>query len=169
MSRRHAVSESEQREWLRRNVRARRAELGITAQAASARVMMSLSHWQRVEAGTCNPTLATLVNLSTALGVKVPALLRKPAAPTSGGRPTLGIGIKIGSVPTEAMVREWLAVKVRALRTKRELTLKVASRRASLAWRHWQKIEAGEVNATLQTLVRVALSLGVDPADLFSA
>jgi hypothetical protein len=33
-------------------------------------------------------------------------------------------------------------------------------------WRHWQKIEAGEVNATLQTLVRIADALHVDPVDL---
>jgi len=33
-------------------------------------------------------------------------------------------------------------------------------------WRHWQKIEAGEVNVTLQTLVRLGESLNVDPSDL---
>jgi hypothetical protein len=33
-------------------------------------------------------------------------------------------------------------------------------------WRHWQKIESGEVNATLRTLARVGAALGVDPAEL---
>jgi transcriptional regulator with XRE-family HTH domain len=32
--------------------------------------------------------------------------------------------------------------------------------------RHWQKIEAGEINVTLNTLAKLAQALGVDPADL---
>jgi transcriptional regulator with XRE-family HTH domain len=70
---------------------------------------------------------------------------------------------------SQEVLRERLAVKVRALRTKLGLTLKVASARAEMHWRHWQKIEAGEVNVTLQTLIRLGLSLDADPADLISA
>jgi hypothetical protein len=70
---------------------------------------------------------------------------------------------------TEETLRMRLGAKVRALRTKLGLTLKVASARAEIHWRHWQKIEAGEVNVTLQTVVRLGLSLGADPAELLSA
>jgi len=35
-------------------------------------------------------------------------------------------------------------------------------------WRHWQKIEAGQTNVTLFTLVRVADALNTDPSSLLS-
>ena len=46
------------------------------------------------------------------------------------------------------------------------MTLKVASERVEMHWRHWQKVEAAEVNVTLQTLVRIGDALDIDPADL---
>lgn len=33
-------------------------------------------------------------------------------------------------------------------------------------WRHWQKIEAAEVNITLLTLTRLGDALDLDPAEL---
>jgi len=59
-----------------------------------------------------------------------------------------------------------LARRVRELRRKLGLTLKVAAERAALHWRHWQKIEAGEANVTLDTLRRLGEVLGVDGSDL---
>jgi hypothetical protein len=44
-----------------------------------------------------------------------------------------------------------------------------AAELAGMHWRHWQKLEAGDLNATIQTLVRVARVLGVEVADLFRA
>ena len=67
---------------------------------------------------------------------------------------------------TQQVVRERLAVKVRTLRKKLGLTLKVASERAEMHWRHWQKVEAAEVNVTLLTLVRIGDVLSIDPMDL---
>jgi transcriptional regulator with XRE-family HTH domain len=67
---------------------------------------------------------------------------------------------------SETILRRRLGSNVRALRNGALLTLKKASERAEMHWRHWQKIEAGEVNVTLQTLVRLGESLEVDPADL---
>jgi len=59
-----------------------------------------------------------------------------------------------------------LSINVRTLRNNALLTLKKSSERAEMHWRHWQKIEAGQVNITLQTLVRLAEVLDIDPADL---
>lgn len=67
---------------------------------------------------------------------------------------------------TEDVVRQRLSMNVRAMRNAAALTLKKASERAEMHWRHWQKIEAGQVNITLQTLVRLAEVLGTDPSDL---
>ncbi len=46
------------------------------------------------------------------------------------------------------------------------LTLAAAAERAGMDWRHWQKVEAGEVNVTLRTLVRLAEALGLEEAAL---
>jgi hypothetical protein len=67
---------------------------------------------------------------------------------------------------TEEILRNRLRQNVRARRNAAALTLKKASERAEMHWRHWQKIEAGQVNLTVQTLVRIADVLDVDPADL---
>jgi transcriptional regulator with XRE-family HTH domain len=67
---------------------------------------------------------------------------------------------------TEEIIRHRLSINVRMLRNSAMLTLKKSSERAEMHWRHWQKIEAGQVNITLQTLVRLAEVLGTDPSDL---
>jgi transcriptional regulator with XRE-family HTH domain len=61
-----------------------------------------------------------------------------------------------------------LATNVRAVRQKRGLTMEECADRAHLHGRHWQKVEAGEVNATLATLSRIADVLGVSVAELLS-
>jgi transcriptional regulator with XRE-family HTH domain len=61
-----------------------------------------------------------------------------------------------------------LGLRVRQLRQKAGLTLERASAAAELDLAHWQKIEAGQVNVTLGTMLRVANALGAKIADLFS-
>ena len=58
-------------------------------------------------------------------------------------------------------------LRVRQLRQKAKLTLERAASAAELDLAHWQKIEAGQVNVTLGTMMRVANALGVRLADLF--
>ena len=88
--------------------------------------------------------------------------------------------LKIGSVPclttsmtrqviTEDILRRRLGFNVRALRTGLRLTLKRAAERAEMHWRHWQKVEAGETNVTLFTLVRMAGALDREPAALLGS
>ena len=67
---------------------------------------------------------------------------------------------------TEEDLRRRLAANVRAARKAAGLAVKAASERAEIHWRHWQKVEAGEVNVTLQTVVRIGDALNIDPADL---
>jgi transcriptional regulator with XRE-family HTH domain len=66
-------------------------------------------------------------------------------------------------IPSESELCFLLGVNVRALRTAALLTVQGAAKRAGLHWRHWQKIEAGEINATLLTLTRLAHALNVTP------
>lgn len=66
----------------------------------------------------------------------------------------------------ENELRARLAVNVRALRTKTGMSAREAAERAEIPLRQWQRVEAGDVNATLKTLARVAYALRVDPAVL---
>jgi transcriptional regulator with XRE-family HTH domain len=61
-----------------------------------------------------------------------------------------------------------LAEQVRSLRLARGWTLEHASGQTSVDVRHLQKIEAGEVNVTLATLVRLAEAFGVAVSELFA-
>lgn len=61
-----------------------------------------------------------------------------------------------------------LAWNVMDRRRSERLTIEAAAWKAEIAPRHWSKIEAGEANVTLLTLVKVAVALGVAVADLFA-
>ncbi|WP_075071588.1 helix-turn-helix domain-containing protein [Gemmatimonas phototrophica] len=63
-------------------------------------------------------------------------------------------------------IQRSLGRAVRVTRNAKGLTQEEVARRSGFGWRHIQKIEAGEVNATLRTICRVAHALDVDPGDL---
>jgi ribosome-binding protein aMBF1 (putative translation factor) len=48
-------------------IRQLRESAGLTLAEVSGRVNMELSHWQRIEAGKSNATLATMVRMASAL------------------------------------------------------------------------------------------------------
>lgn len=50
-----------------------------------------------------------------------------------------------------------LGARVRALRHAADWTLEEAAERSDIDWKHLQKIEAGTLNVTLVTLVRLAV------------
>ncbi len=68
----------------------------------------------------------------------------------------------------EQQLRMRIAGNIRRYRRAARLTLKVASERANMHWRHWQKVEAGTINLSLSTLCRFSAVLGVDAEDLFA-
>lgn len=70
--------------------------------------------------------------------------------------------------PAERRLRKRLAANVRRARDRASLSVQEAASRAGMHWRHWQKIEAGEVNATLRTLGRLSDVLGVDSSRLLA-
>lgn len=63
-------------------------------------------------------------------------------------------------------VRRRVAAHARSIRVAKSMTQETVAGNAGLAVRHLQKIEAAEVNVTLDTLVKVAAALGVDVAAL---
>lgn len=62
--------------------------------------------------------------------------------------------------------RRRLASRLRRIRASKGLTQEAVADRAHLAVRHLQKIEAAEVNATLNSLARLAVALDVDVGEL---
>lgn len=60
-----------------------------------------------------------------------------------------------------------LGLHLRALRTDQGMTLEQAAERMDLAPKHLQKIEAGTINVTLVSLVRLADGLGTTVRNLF--
>ncbi len=69
---------------------------------------------------------------------------------------------------SETRLRSRIARNVRRLRAERGVSAIDASEKVEMHWRLWQKLEAGDTNVTLRTLVRVATALGVDPRDLLA-
>jgi transcriptional regulator with XRE-family HTH domain len=63
--------------------------------------------------------------------------------------------------------QDLLAGNVRRLREKMRWTQEQAADAMEIATRHYQKIEAGDVNVTVATLVRVAKAFDVDVKALF--
>jgi len=68
----------------------------------------------------------------------------------------------------EKDLKSRLAYNVRRAREDAGLTQERAAKLVAMHGGHWQKIEAGKVNATLSTVVRVARALRVDPSDLLA-
>lgn len=76
----------------------------------------------------------------------------------------------VQSVPVTALqqaLRRRLALAVRRERAKRGWTQEVTSERAGLNPRHLQKLEAAELNVTIETLSRLCEAFDVDLPDLF--
>lgn len=61
-----------------------------------------------------------------------------------------------------------LGNRVRALREAQGWTLERAAEKMDVDWKHLQKLEAGAINVTLATLVRVAAGLRCPISTLFS-
>ncbi len=74
--------------YLGANVRRVRRERGLTQEALAEAVGLELRTVARIESGTANVVLSTLVDLSDALGVKPGALLKEAEMPeVKRGRP----------------------------------------------------------------------------------
>lgn len=166
--------------------------VGLTLETASERAGLDLRHWQKVESGGMNITLATLVKLADALSVPPMQLLRTIDA---GGRPIANrplsnrsnpeiddtnpsaYGPSAASMadntspptkpPTGASdIRAVIGRKVSSLRKEKGWTQSALAERAECALQHLQRIEAGRQNATVQVLARLAEALGVSVAEL---
>ncbi|MFH0899245.1 MAG: helix-turn-helix transcriptional regulator [Pseudomonadota bacterium] len=70
--------------------------------------------------------------------------------------------------PVVSILRE-LGIRIRVAREAAKLTQEEAASRAGIDYKRWQRLEAGTVNATVRTLVRVAGAVGEDFWTLLAA
>lgn len=69
----------------------------------------------------------------------------------------------------EKQARRWIVrigEDIRGKRLAKKLTMEAAADRVGMNWRHWQKIEHGEVPMKMTTLFKVAKALDAHPATL---
>jgi transcriptional regulator with XRE-family HTH domain len=69
--------------------------------------------------------------------------------------------------PRFRLAMQLLGAKIKKLRERQGLTLEEAAVRAEMDLTHWQKLEAGKLNPTMVTLLRVADGLGATMERLF--
>jgi transcriptional regulator with XRE-family HTH domain len=55
-----------------------------------------------------------------------------------------------------------VARRVRVARVRSQLTQEQAAEKAGIDYKRWQRLEQGQVNPTVRTLVRVASALGTN-------
>ena len=65
-------------------------------------------------------------------------------------------------------VRRRLAARIRLLRSCRGLSQEALAQTSGLSPRHLQKMEAAQVNVTIESLSKLANALGVDISQLFA-
>ncbi|HEY5936212.1 MAG TPA: helix-turn-helix transcriptional regulator [Kofleriaceae bacterium] len=59
---------------LAKQIKELRGEKALTQEAAAERAKLDVKHWQDLEAGKTNPTMATLVGVAKSLGVGIERL-----------------------------------------------------------------------------------------------
>ncbi len=69
--------------------------------------------------------------------------------------------------PNHIEIQAVLGEAIRQARSATGLTQEAAAAAAGIDFKRWQRIEAGQVNATIKTLARVAEAVNVDFWDLF--
>ena len=67
----------------------------------------------------------------------------------------------------EAIQRR-IGERMRELRTKLDMTQEAAPAASGIDYKRWQRLEAGDVNATIKTIVRVAITLSVSFEELIA-
>lgn len=65
-------------------------------------------------------------------------------------------------------LRKGLGVQIRNLRKAKELTQEELGEKADLSYKYVGELERGQVNVSIDSLVRIADALGVKIGDLFS-
>jgi transcriptional regulator with XRE-family HTH domain len=68
---------------------------------------------------------------------------------------------------THKAVRSRIARRIRELRHRHALTQEALAQRSGLSPRHLQKLEAGQINVTIESLVKITNALEVDVSQLF--
>lgn len=137
-------------------MRALRHGRGLTQQEASKAIGISMKQLQRVELGQANVTLGTLLACTSVYKVRLSELFAD--AHLSDGK-WRGRGL--------AEEQRRLGDRVRGLRMERRLTQEQTAERVGLSVIQYGRLERGQANVSLATLVAVAMAFRVKTGELF--
>lgn len=146
-----------------------RLSQGLTLEEAAERSDIDVRHVQLIEAGTGNPTVATLVRVARGLGVGLDVLMGGKA----DGRAT-GVSEAMSTYRGEkASTREInaesdaiVAARVKSMRLAQDWSQAELAARSGLSQGAIQAVEARTKSPTLRTLDAIAKALGITTAAL---
>jgi transcriptional regulator with XRE-family HTH domain len=173
-------------------VRELRLAKGWTLERASERMHVDFAHLQKIEAGRVNITFGTFLRIADGLGQAPGALFEsfigdRSAPAKTGARPGSpsktpirvagGRTVTYGSSPSkeerEAAIRDQgssvlrdTGQRVSELRAKLGMSQQGLARSVGVSVGYVRRVEAGQQNLTLRSLVRLAWGLGVHVAGL---
>jgi len=144
-------------------VRAARLARGWTLEEAAERADLAVRHMQLLEAGTSNPTAATLLRVARGFGVAVEALFRGVTEASELREP-----VAKASPAEELPVDARAGAAVHLLRLERDWSQADLASRAGLSQGAVQSIESATKSPTLRTLDAVARAFEVTVHDLLA-
>jgi transcriptional regulator with XRE-family HTH domain len=148
---------------LAQRARGLRLALGLTLEETAERSDLDVRHVQLIEAGTGNPTLATLMRLARGLEVDVDVLVveRRTASHDRVSERTVAYQTRRSEewAESDAVV----AMRVKSLRLARDWAQAELASRAGLSQGAIQAIEARTKSPTLRTLDAIAQAFGLTP------
>lgn len=178
------------------HVRALRIDRGWTLEEASGRMGLDFRHLQQIEAGSVNVTLATVLRVADAFEVSPFVILPgpKPGASESEADTNLegGKGVRrvlalrpeprgaaedrpdayLPNPPpkraTAKATRRRVGKAIARFRRAGRMTQAQLAKRMRVSLQYVQKVEGGTQNLTIDSIVKFANALRVEPSHLFS-
>ncbi len=148
-----------------------RLSQGLTLEEAAERSDIDVRHVQLIEAGTGNPTVATLVRVARGLGVGLDVLMGgKPEGRSSGVSEAVSsyrperTNTKEADLESDAIV----AARVKSMRLAQDWSQAELAARSGLSQGAVQAVEARTKSPTLRTLDALASALGITTAALLA-
>ncbi len=148
-----------------------RLSQGLTLEEAAERSDIDVRHVQLIEAGTGNPTVATLVRVARGLGVGLDVLMGGKADGRGTGvseavSPYRAEGTSAREVDAESDAI--VATRVKSMRLAQDWSQAELAVRSGLSQGAVQAVEARTKSPTLRTLDALAQALGITTAALLA-
>lgn len=165
----------------------------LTQEQLAERAQIDWRHLQKIEAGTCNATLATWEKLATALDMPLGVLLTAPATPSTieksiaqntqtedtdeekSEKKVQSYRDEETSIENDAAfqqenvdeIEQHVGMRIRELRQKQSISQQELAQRANVSLSSIQNAESARKSMTLRSLASLAVALRVPIQSLF--